>query len=67
MDVNQKTVLKFFNKFKINIIVHGHTHRKKIHEVKNNGKKYIRYVLGDWHNSPSYIIYKNNKIELLDF
>jgi len=58
---------RVFNKFKINIIVHGHTHRKNIHEVKNNGKKYIRYVLGDWHNSPSYIIYKNNKIELLDF
>ena len=66
MDVNQKTVLNFYNKFKTDIIIHGHTHRKNIHEIKNNGKKYIRYVLGDWHNSPSYIIFKNNKIQLLD-
>ena len=66
MDVNYKTVLSFFKKFKTNIIIHGHTHRKDIHETKNDGEKYFRYVLGDWHNAPSYIIYKNNKIELLD-
>ena len=27
---------------------------------------YTRYVLGDWHNAPSYIIFKNNKIQLCD-
>ena len=66
MDVNYKTVLSFFKKFKTNIIIHGHTHRKNIHETENGGEKYLRYVLGDWHNAPSYIIYKNNKIELFD-
>ena len=66
MDVNEETVLNFYNKFKTNIIIHGHTHRKNIHETENNGNNYTRYVLGDWHNAPSYIIYKNNKLELLD-
>ena len=66
MDVSNETVLDFYEKFKTNIIIHGHTHRKNIHKTKNNGKSYIRYVLGDWHNDPSYIIYRNNKIELFD-
>jgi UDP-2,3-diacylglucosamine hydrolase len=66
MDVNFDTVLSFHRKFKTNIIIHGHTHRKNIHKTQDCGENYIRYVLGDWHNAPSYIIYKNNKIELLD-
>jgi len=66
MDVNNKTVLDFYKKFKTNIIIHGHTHRKNIHEINTQGKNYFRYVLGDWHNAPSYIVYKNNKIELFD-
>ena len=66
MDVNQETVLSFFKKFKTNVIIHGHTHRKNIHETRLNDQDYTRYVLGDWHNAPSYIIFKNNKIELFD-
>ena len=66
MDVNNNTVNEFFEKFDTNIIIHGHTHRKNIHNTKYMGKSFFRYVLGDWHNSPSYIVYKNNKIELLD-
>ncbi len=66
MDVNQEAVLSFYKKFNTNIIIHGHTHRKNIHKIKNDGNDYTRYVLGDWHNAPSYIIFKNNKIELLD-
>ena len=66
MDVNDDTVSYFYNKFDTNIIIHGHTHRKNIHVTKANGESFTRYVLGDWHNSPSYIVYKDSKIELLD-
>ena len=66
MDVNYDTVLNFYRKFKTNIIIHGHTHRKNIHETQNDGENYIRYVLGDWHNAPSYIIYENKKLDLFD-
>ena len=34
MDVNYDTVLSFYKKFKTNIIIHGHTHRKNIHKLK---------------------------------
>jgi len=66
MDVNYETVLSFYKRYKTNIIIHGHTHRKGIHKTAMDGKSYTRYVLGDWHNDPSYIVYKNNKIELFD-
>ena len=66
MDVNYETVLSFYKKFKINIIIHGHTHRKKIHKTNSDGNNYIRYVLGDWHNAPSYIVFKNNTVDLVD-
>lgn len=66
MDVNYDTVLRFYKKYKANIIIHGHTHRKDIHKTVKDGENYTRYVLGDWHNAPSYIVYKNNKIELFD-
>ena len=66
MDVNHDTVLSFYKKFKTNIIIHGHTHRKNIHETQDGRENYVRYVLGDWHNAPSYIVYENRKLELLD-
>ena len=66
MDVNEEEVLNFYERFGANIIIHGHTHRKSIHKTHNNGTNYTRNVLGDWHNAPSYIIYKNNKISLFD-
>jgi len=66
MDVNYDTVLSFYRKFKTNIIIHGHTHRKNIHETQDGEENYIRYVLGDWHNCPSYIVYENRKLELFD-
>ena len=66
MDVNDDTVSYFYNKFDTNIIIHRHTHRKNIHVTKAHGESFTRYVLGDWHNSPSYIVYTDSKIELLD-
>ena len=62
MDVNNNTVNEFFDKLGLL----WHTHRKYIHKTKYMWKNFFRYGLGDWHNSPSYIVYKNNKIELLD-
>ena len=44
MDVNPMAVNEIFQKFKKNILIHGHTHRPKIHQEKYG----TRYVLGDW-------------------
>ena len=66
MDVNHMAVANFHRIFETNIIIHGHTHRKNIHITKTKGENHTRYVLGDWHNAPSYIVYKNNEIKLFD-
>jgi len=44
MDVNEKSVIDFMQKYKNSDLIHGHTHKKNIH--KYTGFK--RYVLGAW-------------------
>ena len=62
MDVNDKTVVKYAQDFNTKIIIHGHTHRLNTHKYMKHGL--TRYVLGDWHNNPSYITCDENSVEL---
>ena len=55
MDVNLMAVNEIFQKFKNDILIHGHTHRPKIHQEKYG----TRYVLGDWEKE--YYFLKINK------
>lgn len=63
MDVNQHTVLKYFDQLNIDVLIHGHTHRPGIH-TSANGKQ--RIVLGDWNPEASFISWKDNNFELTD-
>lgn len=47
-DVDGQTVLEYFKKYNVTHIIHGHTHRPKIHIVKNN---FSRLVIPDWNNN----------------
>ena len=47
-DVADRTVLKYFEKYKVTHMIHGHTHRPKIHLVENN---FSRLVIPDWNNN----------------
>ena len=47
-DVADRTVLKYFEKYRVTHMIHGHTHRPKIHLVKNN---FSRLVIPDWNNN----------------
>ena len=47
-DVADQTVLKYFKTYKVTHIIHGHTHRPKIHAVENN---FSRLVIPDWNNN----------------
>ena len=47
-DVADQTVLEYFSKYKVTHMIHGHTHRPKIHLVKNN---FSRLVIPDWNNN----------------
>ena len=57
MDVNNTEVMNIIEKYKPDVIVHGHTHRPNIHHHND----VIRYVLGDWYNNFYILTYDNDK------
>lgn len=60
MDVTPSAVIDVMEKFQVDTLIHGHTHRPDIHDValkKGTGK---RYVLGDW-SDQGWEIELNNK------
>lgn len=61
MDVNIMAVNEIFQRFKNNILIHGHTHRPKIHEEKYG----TRYVLGDWEKQ-YYFLKIDESIEFIN-
>lgn len=66
MDVNSFAVEKLFNQFNNPpIMIHGHTHRPYIHHYKFNGVKSKRWVLSDWYNSGSFLLWKNGKLKTI--
>ena len=62
MDVNQDEVKKAFLRHKVNLMIHGHTHRPKIHTSKYNGNEYKRIVLGDWYDNSFILNYQKDRI-----
>jgi UDP-2,3-diacylglucosamine hydrolase len=48
MDVNQEAVDDALSTANCATMIHGHTHRPKIHHWELKGENRIRYVLGDW-------------------
>jgi len=56
MDVNQQAVEQRFADYPIDYMIHGHTHRPKIHalEQTTDQTKY-RVVLGDWYQQMSVL------------
>ena len=64
MDVNDLAVEKLFNEFNNPpIMIHGHTHRPKIHNYKFNGVKSKRVVLNDWYKSGSFLLWDKGKLK----
>ena len=64
MDVNELAVKKLFNEFNNPpIMIHGHTHRPKIHTYNINGLKSKRVVLSDWHESGSFLLWDRGKLK----
>ena len=50
MDVNEAETLRVIRKYKVVQLIHGHTHRPKVHELQLDEQKVKRYVLGAWHD-----------------
>ena len=67
MDVNEEEVLRVFKQHEVNTMIHGHTHRPMIHELKIDGRLCSRYVLGDWNKTSAMVLqWSKESLELID-
>ncbi len=55
MDVNPQTVTDTMERHAVQRLIHGHTHRPAVHELRVNGKPARRLVLGDWYEQGSVL------------
>jgi UDP-2,3-diacylglucosamine hydrolase len=55
MDVNEDAVKQVLTKNRVDVLLHGHTHRPDIHTVDLGGRKAKRIVLGDWYTQGSFV------------
>jgi len=60
MDVNEYTVIDHMKKHNATILIHGHTHKPEIHELRIHDKPTKRIVLDAWHESGNYLQYKQD-------
>lgn len=56
MDVNAQTVIDYMERYRVDAMIHGHTHRPAVHTVARGSKEARRYVLGDWHPNGAKIL-----------
>lgn len=63
-DVCQNTVEQIMQQYAVNILIHGHTHQPNIHYINNNVIKFIRIVLGDWHQDAKILEFNPDGYQL---
>jgi UDP-2,3-diacylglucosamine hydrolase len=63
MDVTPSAIDKFFTKHKVDLLIHGHTHRPNTHQT-NAG---TRIVLGDWNKTGWCFMLDDQQKELKEF
>lgn len=70
MDVTPEAVISTLEKYNVNQLIHGHTHRPAIHNITVNGHEATRYVLGDWREDSAMILHctakTNNLVNLYE-
>lgn len=49
MDVNQGAVIRMMQAHKVRRLIHGHTHRPYLHDLRVDSRPLRRLVLGDWY------------------
>lgn len=61
MDAEQDAIDELMQEEQVQFMIHGHTHRPKIHYTMLNGTKTTRIVLGDWYDHGSILSIKTGK------
>jgi UDP-2,3-diacylglucosamine hydrolase len=64
MDVNARQVVRTLQRYHVDCMIHGHTHRPAIHEVALPKDKGTRIVLGDWYDHGSVLRWDEKGYEL---
>ena len=54
-DVSADTVQAIFNRYGVDRLIHGHTHRPALHSLLVTGTPRTRIVLGDWYEQGSVL------------
>lgn len=67
MDVNQQAVVQEMQNHGVEWLIHGHTHRPEIHQVRLGEALGHRAVLGAWHQEGSMIKVSADGVELITF
>lgn len=65
MDVTPSEVVKCLEQYQSQLLIHGHTHRPKVHQLIANNNNAQRVVLGDWYEQGSWLKLTKNGFELL--
>lgn len=66
-DVNLAAVAKVFDQYPVNLMIHGHTHRPKVHQHQLDNREVTRIVLGDWDKLGWYLKVDNSGYDLVSF
>lgn len=64
MDVSPPEVVNYLERFGVQRMIHGHTHRPNIHQLNANAKEAERIVLGDWYDQGSMLKVTAKELEL---
>ncbi|WP_039056149.1 UDP-2,3-diacylglucosamine diphosphatase [Enterobacter sp. Bisph1] len=67
MDVNQHAVVNAMETHQVQWLIHGHTHRPKVHQLIANNAAAFRAVLGAWHSEGSMVRVTESDVELITF
>lgn len=65
MDVNADTVAQTFRQQRVDIMIHGHTHRPCVHSLQIDNQPVTRIVLGDWYSQGSVLRWDQSGYQLL--
>lgn len=64
MDVTESAVKEAMERHNVDLLIHGHTHRPAIHQLRDNQTTRYRVVLGDWDSAESVIALTENELRL---
>lgn len=67
MDVTQQEVIKLMERYGVTTMIHGHTHRPRVHDLTVEDVPAKRYVLGDWdaHHGWDIVIERSDRVPQL--